>query len=314
VTTTAITHPMTADEARLCIADIKTHIGKRDEHHELARQRAYELGEREGFKALGYESYLQCVKAEFGNTSFQHVYRLRAVVRTEHELQKVSPTGEKFQLPETHNRILNSLPTPEHKYRALKKAEAIAQAEGSEVVSERHLQRAVRTTAMEMRVATIPLLSHLVNSGSMGVEDADNIGARLDSFKPATKGYLFQHIAAAGGISDPQVVSFIGQQYERRAEDKVAALVINTLDASGCLGGVALRSANMTNALRELSEARDEVESDEKHTADDYGPVNLTVWERDVDGSAAAIATIIDKRWAILLHQRLGEVLGVKTV
>lgn len=306
---TQLISPMEEAEARTCVKDIKEHIKVSDEQHQLARQKAYVLWERQGWKALGYHSFLECAKAEFGS-SFQHVYRLKSVEETQRQLTSISPTGENFQLPETHNRILNALPTVETKYTALKKAEALAKAEGMDAVKERHIKSGVRATAMEMRVSNTPLLSHLVTNGQMSVETADEIGTKLDRLKPATKGYIFQLIAKSGGISDPAVVEFIGRHYER-TDDKVSQLVIEVLDRTECLGGIELRRANMSNALRELEEARTVVESDETHTQDDYGPVHLTLLERNADGSRRELETMMSKSWFEIMRPVFREWAGI---
>lgn len=303
MTTTALISLMSADEARDCAKDIKDHEGN-------LRALVYDFYTREGWRALGYPSFEACAEREF-DRSFQHLYRLVSATTLEQKLSELSPIGELVKLPETHARALKALPTPETQYEALQTAKQLAQAEGSDKVVQSHINKAVQVTAAKLRVSTIPLLSHLVNSGQMSVEDADHIGSELARFKPQTRGYIFQLIAKADGISSAGVVRFIGQQYER-PDDKVAQLVIATLNVTGCLGGVPLRSANMTNAHHELDEARKEIESDELPKVDDYGPVNLTVWERGERHSAEAIATIVNKAWALNVHRWLGEILEVK--
>ncbi|TXH41598.1 MAG: hypothetical protein E6Q97_37240 [Desulfurellales bacterium] len=304
--------PMTETEARTCVTDIREHMRVSDEQHQLARQKAFELWQREGFKALGYKSYYECAKKEFG-VSFQHVYRLRDAVEVEQDLSSVSPTGEKFALPETHARRLKSLPTAESRYEALKTAEQMASSEGSDTVAQRHIEAAVNVTAKKLRVfaSRYAPLSQMVTTGALSVEDAEDIAVRIDRLKPQAKGFVLQHLVRAGGMRG-DVLSFIGEQYQR-ADDPIAALVIQTVNATGCLDGTLLKNANMDNTKRALYEARLEVESEQAQHEEDYGPVNLTLWERDVERSAAALVTIIDKAWAQLLYYRLGEALGVGT-
>ena len=50
---------MTPNEARQCVDEIKSHVGK-------ARAMLLDLYEREGWRVLGYESWRECVTAEFG--------------------------------------------------------------------------------------------------------------------------------------------------------------------------------------------------------------------------------------------------------
>jgi len=200
-----------------------------------------------------------------------------------------------------HAKELKSLPTAEHQHQAYTKAQALAKAEGAKDVATRHVVAAVKAVAMEMRVATIPLLSHLVTSGEMSVEDADDIGGRLDKFKPATKGYIFQQIAKAGGVSDPALVTFIGEQYERQTEDK-PSLALEVLESTGHIGGTPLKRANMTNVRRALYEEQLERESDETHTADDYGPVHLTLLKRNAVLSWNELQKMMGDEWIDMMR------------
>lgn len=307
--------PMLQAEARICVQDIREHMRVSSEQHQLARQKAHDLWQREGWKALGYSSFLKCAQAEFG-ASFQHIYRLKDAAEVEQQLTSVSPVGEKFSLPETHARKLKSLPTAESRYEALKTAEQMASSEGSDTVAQRHIEAAVNVTAKKLRVfaSRYAPLSQMVTTGNLSVEDAEDIAVRIDRLKPQAKGYVLQHLVKAGGMM-PAVLSFIGEQYQQHLQFPIgsaAGIVIQTLNATGCLGGTPLKVANMDNAKRALYEARLEVESEQAQGVEDYGPVNLTVWERDVERSAAALVTIIDRSWAQLLYYRLGEQLGVE--
>jgi hypothetical protein len=181
------------------------------------------------------------------------------------------------------------------------------------MIAQRHIKTAVNVTAKKLRVfaSRYAPLSQMVTTGALSVEDAEDIALRIDRLKPQAKGYVLQHLVRAGGMA-PAVLTFIGEQYQR-GDDPIAALVVQTVNATGCLGGTPLKTANMDNAKRALYEARLEVESEQAQGVEDYGPVNLTVWERDVERSAAALVTIIDRAWAQLLYYRLGEALGVGT-
>ncbi|MFN8454820.1 MAG: hypothetical protein U0401_09160 [Anaerolineae bacterium] len=80
--------PMTETEARQLVNEIKTDIV-------AVGQKLLELYEREGWRALGYANWRECVMTEF---EFQksHVYRLLDFARLERNL---SPIGEKYPLP-----------------------------------------------------------------------------------------------------------------------------------------------------------------------------------------------------------------------
>jgi hypothetical protein len=67
-TNLTIITPMTETEARVLIEEIKTDIS-------AVGAKLLELHEREGWKALGYSSWRECVMQEFDFQS-SHVYRL----------------------------------------------------------------------------------------------------------------------------------------------------------------------------------------------------------------------------------------------
>jgi hypothetical protein len=98
--TDAIVSKMTATEARYYVDEIKSHVGK-------ARVMLLELYEREGWRALGYNNWRECVDAEFPQNQRYLYYQLQAAV-TERNIctmvQNDSP------IPERQLRPLASLP------------------------------------------------------------------------------------------------------------------------------------------------------------------------------------------------------------
>lgn len=95
---------MTADEARQCVTRISGHLNG-------ARAEVLELYEREGWRALGYDSWRVCAEAEFGQGQ-AYLYRQLAAARMERE---VSPIGEIGLIPESHLRELVKL-DPNERY------------------------------------------------------------------------------------------------------------------------------------------------------------------------------------------------------
>jgi ParB family chromosome partitioning protein len=91
--------PMTPDEARQCADDIHAGIVS-------IGRKLLELYEREGWRALGYESWRECAQSEFGFKQ-SHTYRLLAAAEVE---RNISPIGENQTIPESHLRPLASLP------------------------------------------------------------------------------------------------------------------------------------------------------------------------------------------------------------
>lgn len=89
---------MSTDEARECVAKINGHMNS-------ARALLLDLYERRGWVALGYQSWRECVTAEFEQTQ-THLYRQLAAAEIE---RRISPIGEIGVIPETHLRPLVKL-------------------------------------------------------------------------------------------------------------------------------------------------------------------------------------------------------------
>jgi hypothetical protein len=91
---------MTEAEARKCAQQIRHHL-------ESARKLVLELCEREGWRALGYGSWAECVTAEF-DQSRRYLYRQLDAARIERE---VAPAVEIGTIPERQLRPLAAVPT-----------------------------------------------------------------------------------------------------------------------------------------------------------------------------------------------------------
>lgn len=103
---------MTAEEARICIDNINTNLRN-------TRALLLDLYERQGWKALGYESWRACVTGEFKEKQTYLYYQL-AAARAEKNLSTIveTPMGT---IPEAHLRHLASLP-PDEQREVYKKA------------------------------------------------------------------------------------------------------------------------------------------------------------------------------------------------
>ena len=66
--------PMTKDEARQCVDAINNHLSE-------ARELIYDLYTRDGWKALGYRNWTDCVENEFPMSS-RNVWRELASAKT----------------------------------------------------------------------------------------------------------------------------------------------------------------------------------------------------------------------------------------
>lgn len=129
--------PMSATEARECINAIKGNL-------ESLRLMLLELHRRRGWEALGYASWEDCAKAEFGK-SRSYVFQLVAAAEVEANL---APLREKSiivdlnNIPVSHLTELAKLP-PEQQVEGLIKAEKIAQKKGKKR-NANHIAQAVQ--------------------------------------------------------------------------------------------------------------------------------------------------------------------------
>jgi hypothetical protein len=90
---------LTQVQARSLVERIRSHIND-------ARALVLELHEKEGWKALGYDSWRECVVAEF-EQSQAYLYRQLNAAQVE---RNISPIGENKPIPESVLRPLASLP------------------------------------------------------------------------------------------------------------------------------------------------------------------------------------------------------------
>lgn len=110
--TAIIVRPMLYKEARGIVDRINASINN-------VRVLILELYEGEGWTALGYESWRECVTAEFKNSQ-AYLYRQLEAAQTE---KVISPMGEKLEIPERQLRPLTKLKdNPEQQREAWQKA------------------------------------------------------------------------------------------------------------------------------------------------------------------------------------------------
>lgn len=95
---------MTSREARHCIEAINAHMAG-------ARMLIKDLYDRQGWRALGYASWRECVVAEF-EQSQAYLYRQLSAAQVE---TNISPIGEIGTIPESHLRPLSPLEPEEQR-------------------------------------------------------------------------------------------------------------------------------------------------------------------------------------------------------
>lgn len=84
---------MDMKDARFYVSEIQRHLMAATEHLNSARSLIWELHERQGWKALGYASWGECVKSEFDITS-STIYRQLNAALVELELSPNGGIGE----------------------------------------------------------------------------------------------------------------------------------------------------------------------------------------------------------------------------
>jgi site-specific DNA-methyltransferase (adenine-specific) len=99
--------PMGPSEARECVEAINRHM-------DGARRLLLDLYEREGWRALGYASWRECVVAEFHQSQAYLYYQLDAA-RIERQISTIVETGDAPQLPEFHLRQIAALPATDRR-------------------------------------------------------------------------------------------------------------------------------------------------------------------------------------------------------
>ena len=130
---------MTAKEAQSCRDRIKVGI-------QSVREDLLSLYEQEGWKALGYGSWRECAKEEFGYSQ-SHGYRLLDAARVERD---ISPIGEKVHLPESQARPLTKLKSEERRevWAEVSKEPVTAKRVKKVIDVRQRLQKAIRGTPM----------------------------------------------------------------------------------------------------------------------------------------------------------------------
>lgn len=118
--------PMSAQEARECVATIKSNL-------ESLGAMLLDLDRRRGWEALGYASFRECAVAEFGKSQ-GYVYKLLHAAEVDENLaaSEIYPLdkSEIALIPTSHKEELHKLPD-EQQAEALQQADVLAQAEGN---------------------------------------------------------------------------------------------------------------------------------------------------------------------------------------
>ena len=128
---------MTLEEARTCITEINKNLRN-------TRGLLLDLYEREGWKALGYASWRDCVTTEFKQHQ-SYLYRQLEAAKTEKNILPILHNSPIDEIPESHLRPLSSLPLSDRREAYQK---ALETAPGGKVTAKQveEIVREIRTS------------------------------------------------------------------------------------------------------------------------------------------------------------------------
>jgi len=131
---------MNKDEALSLIHEIKNAVNS-------IRQKLLMLKNREGWKALGYESFEECCDKEFKDVTSKHIARVLSAIKTEDHLKSFNLVPAGTQLSENSLRPFRSLnDNPELLNETFVKAKEIADEENDGILTNEISQRAKELT------------------------------------------------------------------------------------------------------------------------------------------------------------------------
>ena len=136
-----IVTPMTEPEARNCADSIKN-------HYSSIRELVYDLYTRNGWKALGYRNWSECVSKEFAEFSERKIYLELAAAKTERNLLN---RGSVSQIPEKHLRPLTSLKPDEQRqvWQAATESAPVGK-DGAKQMTEAHVRSTIKQWKQEV--------------------------------------------------------------------------------------------------------------------------------------------------------------------
>jgi hypothetical protein len=124
--------PMTSEEAQTCVTEINKNI-----RH--TRILLLDLYEREGWKALGYKNWRECVTVEFKQHQ-SYLYRQLEAAKAERNILSVLDHALMSEIPESHLRPLASLSSSDQREAYQKAIETAPEGK----VTAKHVEETVR--------------------------------------------------------------------------------------------------------------------------------------------------------------------------
>lgn len=263
---------MTSEEARAAVDAIKSHVQK-------ARALLLDLHEREGWKALGYESWEKCVSSEFGR-SRSYMYRQLAAAKL--ELEVGSEVGDH---PESHMRAISETLDDEDQMR-----EAYHLAVANDATSATGYRNAAMIVWVRRNIPHDSVLVKRFDAGIMSVQAAYEIGQLMVDEELSE-----QEREVLSYCIDPDLARMLIHVHRAIPE------LWNEITATGSIPGiehnipVGEASARDLRAYLTLDSAERRAQHVEKHR-DEYDRKRYIVKEV-IDETKVLISSVKDERW-----------------
>jgi hypothetical protein len=252
-----IVAPMNEVEARNLTRDIRESL--RD-----ARAKVLAVYEREGWRAMDYDSFQAWAMGEF-EVSWQQVYNMKAAAEYDAELSLFSPRGEAYQIPVKHATQLRKLDTPEARVRAYQLAEQQASAQGKDAPTEKIVEQAVHTVKAEETVfqCPYPVVRQMLADSSLNPKQARQITLELDRLEDKPSQVYVEKLMANYGLSNPELVYPLGHKFfNERQRGKTSTVLDGVENTNGYLAGTPLSRATIADLKRANAQGHAEHRSD----------------------------------------------------
>jgi hypothetical protein len=252
-----IVAPMNEVEARNLTRDIRESL--RD-----ARAKVLAVYEREGWRAMDYDSFQAWAMGEF-EVSWQQVYNMKAAAEYDAELSLFSPRGEAYQIPVKHATQLRKLDTPEARVRAYQLAEQQANAQGKDAPTEKIVEQAVHTVKAEETVfqCPYPVVRQMLADSSLNPKQARRITLELDRLEDKPSQVYVEKLMANYGLSNPELVYPLGHKFfNERQRGKTSTVLDGVENTNGYLAGTPLSRATIADLKRANAQGHAEHRSD----------------------------------------------------
>lgn len=278
---------MTPPEAERCLQQIH------DKAAEL-KDLVYELWSREGWRALGYDSFHACIQDRMGKSA-STLYRLKDVKEFELMLQQ---RGRDEEAKSSHVREYRKLPDGDTQFQAYQRARRIAQQEGKKHPTAENAREAVVQVQNELVIQNSPyrLIEHQWRTAVLTVHQALRMVRLLDALETPLRAPVLT-LMGKHGLTDPELIPLMARDWARQNTEDPSR-VMQELLATGCVNGVPLKDAKARDyhqAKRASQwERRQEKEEESRRKKIREGdwvpePVILTIYKGDMPRTLKAL-------------------------